>query len=74
MNRQIYNTHMYLFNNCGCKTKKVFKASIKAYHFCSFVTIYFHIHTSPAKKVAHVMPRLACYMHACVHVVLIILI
>ena len=26
------------------------------------------------KKVAHVMPRLTCYMHACVHVVLIILI
>ena len=31
-------------------------------------------HTNPAEKVAHVMPRLTCYMHACVHVVLIILI
>ena len=30
-------------------------------------------HTNPAKKVAHVMPRLTCYMHACVHAVLIIL-
>ena len=28
MNRQIYNTHIYLFNNCGCEQKKVFKASI----------------------------------------------
>ena len=28
MNGQIYNTHMYLFNNCGCEQKKVFKASI----------------------------------------------
>ena len=23
MNRQIYNTHMYLFNNCGCEQKSV---------------------------------------------------
>ena len=34
----------------------------------------FMFHTNPAKKVAHVMPRLTCYMHACVYVVLIILI
>ena len=34
----------------------------------------FMFQTNPAKKVAHVMSRLTCYMHACVHVVLIILI
>ena len=28
MNRQIYNTHMYLFNICVCEQKKVFKVSI----------------------------------------------
>ena len=74
MNRQIYNTPMYLFNKCGCEQKKVFKASIiisvaKAnnYLYSCFIPIQ-------QNKVAHVMPRLTCYMHACVHVVLIILI
>ena len=28
MNRHIYNTHKYLFNNCGCEQKKVSKAAI----------------------------------------------
>ena len=72
MNRQIYNTHMYLFNNYDCEQKKVFKASI-----IISVAIYlfiFMFHTNPAKKLPHVMPRLTCYMHACVHIVLIILI
>ena len=72
MNRQIYNTQMYLFDNCGCDQKKRFKASI-----IISVALYlfiFMVHTNPAKKVAHVMPRITCYMHACIHVVLIILI
>ena len=73
MNRQIYNTHMYLFNKCGCEQK----TSVQSfhYHFCSFITIYIHVsYQSSEKKVAHVMSRLTCYMHVCVHVVLIILI
>ena len=45
------------------------------YHFCSFITIYIHVsYQSSKKRVAHVMPHLTCYMHACIHVVLIILI
>ena len=72
MNRQIYNTHMYLFNNCGCEQKKVFKASIII--SVALLLFIFMFHTNRAKKVAHVMPRLTCYMHACVHIVLIILI
>ena len=75
MNRQIYNTHMtlYLFDNCGCEQKKVFKASIII--SVALKLFIFMLHTNPAKKkVAHVMPRLTCYMHTCIHVVLIILI
>ena len=47
MNRQIYNTHIYLFNDCGCEQKE----SVQSfhYHFCSFITIYIHVHTNPAK-------------------------
>ena len=72
MNRQIYNTHMYLFNNCGFEQKNVFKASIII--SVALQLFIFMFHTNPAKKFAHVMMRLTCYMHACVHVVMIILI
>ena len=72
MNRQIYNTHMYLFNNCGCEQKKCSKLPL------SFLLLYYYLYSCfiliQQKKVAHVMPRLVCYMHACVHVGLIILI
>ena len=37
---------MYLFNNCGCEQKKVFKASI----IISFALFIFMLHTNPAKK------------------------
>ena len=48
MNRQIYNTHMYLFNNCGGEQKK----SVQSfhYHFCSFITIYIHVSYQSSKK------------------------
>ena len=50
----------------------MFKASIII--SVALLLFIFMFHTNPAKKVAHVMQRLTCYMHACVHVVLIILI
>ena len=44
----------------------------------SFLLLYNYLYSCfiliQQKKVAHVMPHLTCYMHACVHVVLIILI
>ena len=48
MNRQIYKTHMYLFNNCGCEQK-----SVQSFHYnlCSFITIYVLVFSNPAKKV-----------------------
>ena len=72
MNRQKYNTHMHLFNNCGCEHKKCSKLSIII--FVALLLFIFMVHTNPAKMVAHVTPRLTCYMHACVHIILIILI
>ena len=52
--------------------KKVFKASIIS--SVAFNNLYSCFIPIQQKKVAQVMPRLTCYMHACVHVVLIILI
>ena len=44
----------------------------------SFLLLYNYLYSCciliQQRKVTHVMPRLTCYMHACVHVVLIILI
>ena len=48
MNRQIYNTHMHLFNNCGCGHKKCSKLSIII--FVALLLFVFMVHTIPAKK------------------------
>ena len=39
---------MYLFNNCGCEQKKVFKASIII--SVALELFIFMFHTNPAKK------------------------
>ena len=46
MNRQIYNTHIYLFNNYGCEQKSVQSVH---YHFSGFLTIYIHVSYQPRK-------------------------
>ena len=68
-----YTTHTCIYLIIVAVSKK----SVQSfhYHLCSFITIYIHVSYQSSKtKVAHVMPRLTCYKHACVHVVLIILI
>ena len=70
MNRQLYSTHMYLFNSCGCEQKKVFEASIII--SVALLLFIFMFHTNPAKKGCAC--NAAFNTHACVHVVLIIFI
>ena len=56
MNRHIYNTNMYLF--LIIIAVRINSIQSFYYHFSSFVTFVFKLHTNPANKVAHVTPRL----------------
>ena len=69
-----FSIHCYLCKKACIKTAKSLNANATSILFIMSCYLYSCFIPIQQKKVAHVMPRLTCYTHACVHVVLIILI